>query len=157
MSPCHSQYSPSPFDIEPATIDDEFVEGFLSSHFCSLSGSKLDESTLLPLHYCYCPNLPKLVEVISAWRIREYETPFLLATEYKRLNVIRWVCLDSFLSPSPVQSSDYKPSHLLLHVIINTVAFLSSKLERRYRICCKKCNTLPPRAQKDHSSLRFRS
>lgn len=56
---------PSPFDVEPAAVDDEFVEGFLSSHLCSLPGGKLDESTLLPLHHCDRPDLPKLVEVIS--------------------------------------------------------------------------------------------
>jgi len=60
-------HSPPPLDIEPATIDNEFVEGFLSSHLCSLPGGKLDESTLLSLHYSYRPNLPKLVEVIPVW------------------------------------------------------------------------------------------
>lgn len=72
---------PSPFDIEPAAVDDEFVEGFLSSHLCSLSGGKLDESTLLPLHHRDRPDLPKLVKVISVWDKKNYhDTPLLLVT-----------------------------------------------------------------------------
>lgn len=57
-------HSPAPLHIKPAAVHNEFVEGFFCCYFCSLSGSKLDKCTLLPLDHCYCPDLTKLIEVI---------------------------------------------------------------------------------------------
>ena len=57
---------PSPLDSEPASIDDEFVEGLFSSHFSCLPCGELDERTLLPLDDGNGSNFTKLIEVTPA-------------------------------------------------------------------------------------------
>lgn len=59
-------FLPSPLDSEPASINDQFVEGLLSSHFCCLPCGKLDEGALLPLDYGNGANLTKLIKVTPA-------------------------------------------------------------------------------------------
>lgn len=61
-----SSFLPSPFDSEPPSINDKFVEGLLSSHFSCLPCGKLDEGTLLPLDNGNSANLTKLVKVTPA-------------------------------------------------------------------------------------------
>ena len=56
-------FLPSPFDSEPSSINDQFVEGLLCSRFSRLACGKLDEGTLLPLDDGNGTNLTKLVEV----------------------------------------------------------------------------------------------
>lgn len=59
-------FLPSPLDCEPASINDQFVEGLLSSHFRRLPCGKLDEGALLPLDYGNGANLTELVKVTPA-------------------------------------------------------------------------------------------
>lgn len=59
-------FLPSPLDSEPPSIDNELVEGLLSSHFSRLPCGKLDKGTLLPLDYGNGTDLTKLVEVTPA-------------------------------------------------------------------------------------------
>lgn len=66
INPCSARLSPSPLDGEPAPVDDELVEGLLSSHLGRLPGGKLDEGALLPLDDGNGANLTKLVKMTPA-------------------------------------------------------------------------------------------
>lgn len=50
-------------------MNDELVERFFRGHLSSLTCGKLDKGTLLPLHYGYGADLPKLVEMVPEKKI----------------------------------------------------------------------------------------
>lgn len=57
-------HSPAPLDGEPASVDDELVEGLLGGRLGGLPRGELDEGTLLPLDYGDGADLAKLVEMV---------------------------------------------------------------------------------------------
>lgn len=54
-------------------MNDELVEGFLSGRLSSLTRGKLDEGTLLPLHYGDRADLPKLVEMVPEGKKKKHQ------------------------------------------------------------------------------------
>ena len=59
-------HSPPPLDGQPASVEDQLVEGLLGGRLGSLPRCELDEGTLLPLDDGDGADLTKLVEMVPA-------------------------------------------------------------------------------------------
>ena len=66
------EHSPPPLDGQPASVEDELVEGLLGGRLCSLPRGELDEGTLLPLDDGDGADLTKLVEMVPAEDIAKW-------------------------------------------------------------------------------------